>query len=178
VAVLVGPEALWGRSMHAVAQVAVLGAAVSHSVAGIYAKRLTGTPPLVIATGQVTTAAAMMAPLTLLVDRPWRLVAPGVQTWVALAGLGLLCTSVAFVAYFRLVARTGATNAALVTLVVPVSAVVLGTLFLDERLQLRQLAGMALITLGLVAIDGRAAAWVAWRIRPRADRRPSAVRAA
>lgn len=161
VTVMVGPEALGGRSLHVVAQAAVLGAAASYALAGIYAKRFADTPPLVTATAQVTATTVMMLPLVLVVDRPWRLPGPGIETWAALAALGLVCTSLAYAAYFRLIATAGATNAALVTLLVPVSALLLGTTILGERLHPHQLAGMTLIATGLVAIDGRAAAWIA-----------------
>lgn len=72
-----------------------------------------------------------------------------------MAGLALLCTAVAYVIYFRLLASAGATNLLLVTLLIPVSALVLGITLLGETLEPRQLAGMVMIVLGLAAIDGR-----------------------
>ncbi|TIU27863.1 MAG: DMT family transporter, partial [Mesorhizobium sp.] len=75
--------------------------------------------------------------------------------WAAVVALALLSTAFAYILYFNLVASAGATNASLVTLVVPVSAVLLGFLFLGERLQLFEMGGMALIALGLLTIDGR-----------------------
>jgi hypothetical protein len=75
--------------------------------------------------------------------------------WIALAGLGLLSTAIAYVLYFRIFAEAGATNLLLVTFVIPVSAVLLGVLVLHEALALRQAAGTALIGAGLACIDGR-----------------------
>jgi drug/metabolite transporter (DMT)-like permease len=75
--------------------------------------------------------------------------------WAAVLALALLSTAFAYILYFNLVASAGATNASLVTLVVPASAVLLGFLFLSERLALFEVCGMALIALGLVTIDGR-----------------------
>lgn len=75
--------------------------------------------------------------------------------WAAVLALALLSTAFAYILYFNLVASAGATNASLVTLIVPASAILLGLLFLGERLELFELAGMALIALGLVTIDGR-----------------------
>jgi drug/metabolite transporter (DMT)-like permease len=97
----------------------------------------------------------MLLPVALLVDTPWALPMPGLRTWAALAGLALLSTALAYVLYFRILAKAGATNLLLVTFLIPVSGVLMGVLVLDEILEWRQVAGMALIGLGLAAIDGR-----------------------
>ena len=64
-------------------------------------------------------------------------------------------TALAYVIYFRLLATAGAVNAALVTFLIPVSAILLGATILGERLAGQHYAGMALIALGLLAVDGR-----------------------
>ena len=89
------------------------------------------------------------------VDRPWERGAPSVEAALAVVGLALLSTAVGYTIYFRLLASAGATNLMLVTLLVPVSALILAALFLDESLTWLNLAGMGLIALGLAAIDGR-----------------------
>jgi drug/metabolite transporter (DMT)-like permease len=155
VVVVIGPDMLGGLGLDMLAQLAVLGAACSYACAGIYGKRFQGTPPIVTATGQVTATAIMMLPVVALVDRPWALPMPHLATWGALAGLALLSTAVAYRIYFRLLATAGATNLLLVTFLIPVSALLLGGLILGERLDLRHLLGMALIGVGLAAIDGR-----------------------
>ncbi len=155
VAVMIGPQAARGLDAPVLAQLAVLGAAVSYACAGIYGRRFRGTPALVTAAGQVSASSLMILPLVLLAERPWSLPAPGLQTWGALIGLGLLSTAAAYVIYFRVLASSGATNLLLVTFLIPASALLLGVGLLDERLEERQLAGMALIALGLAAIDGR-----------------------
>jgi len=91
----------------------------------------------------------------LLVDQPWTLPMPGPGTIAALFAVAALSTALAYVLYFRLLASAGATNVLLVTFLVPVVAILLGTLFLGEVLQPQHLLGMALIGLGLAAIDGR-----------------------
>jgi drug/metabolite transporter (DMT)-like permease len=101
----------------------------------------------------------LLVPLALAVDRPWTLPAPSVPTWAAVLALAVLSTSLAYALYFRILARAGATNVLLVTFLVPVSAVLLGVAVLAERLQPRHFAGMALIGIGLAAIDGRLARW-------------------
>ncbi len=160
VAVIVGPAALHGGGLNLLAQLAVLGAALSYGCAGIYGRRFRGTPPLVTAAGQVTASALMILPVALLVDRPWQSAMPGAATWGALVGLALLGTAGAYVLYFRILATAGATNALLVTLLIPVSALLLGAAVLGEAVEPRQIAGMALIGLGLAVIDGRPLAWL------------------
>lgn len=97
----------------------------------------------------------MALPLVLLIDQPWRLVPPGAVVWGALLGLALLSTAFAYILFFRLLATVGATNTSLVTLLIPVSAILLGAAFLGEQLSMPQLAGLGLIGLGLLVLDGR-----------------------
>jgi drug/metabolite transporter (DMT)-like permease len=155
VAVLIGPEVLRGLGFHLVAQLAVLGAALSYAFAGIFGRRFRGEPPLVVAAGQVTATTVMILPIALFADRLWAVPLPGATTWAAIAGLAVLSTALAYVIFFRILATAGATNLLLVTLLIPVSAILLGTAILGERLAFGHLAGMALIGLGLAAIDGR-----------------------
>jgi drug/metabolite transporter (DMT)-like permease len=151
VAVLIGPDlggSIWG-------QIACLAAALSYAFAGIYGRRFKalGVQPLQAATGQLTASAILILPIMLLVEPAWT--APSAVTWRAVAGLALLSTALAYVIYFRILAAAGATNLLLVTFLIPVTAILLGAAFLGERLELRQFTGMALIGLGLAAIDGR-----------------------
>jgi drug/metabolite transporter (DMT)-like permease len=155
VAVMIGPQVLGGLGGAVLAQLAVLGAALSYGFASIFGRRFRALPPMVTATGQVSATSVMMLPIVCLVDRPWTLPVPGWSTVLALVGLALLSTAFAYVLYFKLLARVGATNAALVTLLIPPSALMLGSAVLGEALTGRAWAGMALIALGLVALDGR-----------------------
>ena len=163
VAVMIGPAALQGMGGGTMGQLAVLGGAASYASAGVYGRRFKdmGISPIVVTAGQATTAALMLIPLSLAVDRPFSLPFPSPAAWGSVVALGLVCTALAYVFYFRILATAGATNIVQVTFLVPVSAVLLGWLFLDERLQLIHVGGMALIALGLSAIDGRL-----WRRRP------------
>lgn len=153
--VMIGPEALGGLGLDVLAQLAVVGAAISYACAGIYGRRLRGNPPLVNAAGQVTCSALCMLVVAPIADRPWERGAPSVEAALAVIGLALLSTAVGYTIYFRLLASAGATNLMLVTLLVPVSALILAALFLDESLTWLNVAGMGLIALGLAAIDGR-----------------------
>ncbi len=168
VAVMIGPETLAGLGGPLPAELAVLGAALSYALAGIFGRRFRGTPPLVTALGQVSASTLLILPLALLADRPWTLPPPGPATLCALAGIALLSTALAYVIYFRILAAAGATNLLLVTFLIPVSALILGTTVLGEHLTGGQLAGMALIGLGLAAIDGRPLVWLRRRFGRRA----------
>ena len=157
VVAIVGPEALTGLGSDLLAQLAILGAGISYACAGIYGRRFRalGVAPLATATGQVTASSLLLLPVVLLVDEPWTLAMPGLQTWLAIVGIAALSTALAYVLYFRILATAGATNLLLVTLLVPVSAIVLGALILGETLDITHVVGMALIALGLISIDGR-----------------------
>lgn len=155
VAVMIGPVAFGGLRGHLAAELAVLGAAASYACAGIFGRRFAGTPPLVTAAGQVTESSLTVLPLALVVDRPWLRPLPSRASWAAVIALALLCTALAYVIYFRILAASGASNLLLVTLLMPVSAVLLGTVVLGERIEPREVLGMALIAAGLAAADGR-----------------------
>lgn len=155
--VLIGPGALQGMSGSILGQMAVMGAAISYAVVGVYARRFKawGISPLIIATGQVTMAALMLLPLALWFDRPWDLPAVPVVAIGAMMGLAFLSTVVAYILYFRLIASAGATNAALVTFLIPISAILLGVSLLGESFTALEAMGMALIGAGLLIMDGR-----------------------
>ena len=96
-----------------------------------------------------------MLPVILVLDKPWTIPFPQTDIVAAILLLAVLSTSVAYILYFRIIASAGATNASLVTLIVPPSAILLGVAFLDERMTLEALAGLLLIAFGLLTIDGR-----------------------
>ncbi|MDJ0780922.1 MAG: DMT family transporter [Desulfosarcinaceae bacterium] len=154
VVVLIGLDALKGLHMAAGGQMAVLGAALSYAVAALYGRRFKDLAPQVVAAGMLTCAALLLMPVTLVVDRPWQIM-PGPITWTALVALALVSTSLAYIIYFRVLASAGATNILLVTFLIPVSAISLGALFLNERLAGSSVGGMVMILAGLALIDGR-----------------------
>jgi drug/metabolite transporter (DMT)-like permease len=165
VVILIGPDVLTELSTHVWAELACLVASCSYAFGAIYARRLKAESPLVVATGQLTMAAVLLLPFALLLDRPWTL--PSISStaiWATVA-LAVASTAISYLIYFRVLGRAGATNALLVTFLVPVSAILLGILLLDEVIEPRQLAGMASIALGLAAIDGRPARYLAHNFR-------------
>ena len=160
VVTMIGPDALQDLGRNVVAQLACLAAALSYGIAGVYGRRFRGEPALRVAAGQLTASTLMLVPLVALMDRPWTLPIPSATTLGALAGLALLSTALAYVIFFRILARAGATAISLVTFLIPVSAILLGTQLLGEELAARHVAGMIAIALGLAAIDGRPVRWV------------------
>lgn len=155
VAVMIGVDALRGLGSNIPAQLACIAAAGLYGLSGIYARRFHGLPPTVTATGQLTCSTAVILPLALLVERPWSLPPPGPATWGAVAGLAFLSTVAAYMIFFRLVAATGATNTMQVTFLIPVSALLLSVTVLKEPIFPYQLAGLAVIVIGLACVDGR-----------------------
>lgn len=155
VVILIGFDALQGLGSNVIAQLAVVGAAISYAFAGIYGKRFKGMPTMVTATGQISGTTVMMIPIVLIFDKPWLLETPSLNTWGALVGLALISTALAYILYFRLLSSAGATNLLLVAFLIPVSAILLGTVILGEQLAPQHIAGIGFIGLGLIAIDGR-----------------------
>ncbi len=139
------------------AQVAILGGAFCYALAGVYGRRFKrlGLAPMAIATGQVTASSLLLFPVMLLVDQPWTLPMPSLETWAALGAVAVFSTALAYNLYFRILATAGATNLLLVTFLVPVSAILLGVSLLGEVLEVKHVVGMVLIGGGLAAIDGR-----------------------
>ncbi|MEZ9723774.1 DMT family transporter [Vibrio splendidus] len=156
VVVMIGLPALSGGGS-LIAQLAIIAAALSYAFAGVYGRRFKTMKinPIITAAGQVTASTMVLTPVALMVDGPLDVVAMSGDTWAAIAGLAVLSTAVAYVLYFKILELAGATNVLLVTLLVPVSAILLGSLFLNESLEVIHFVGMLLIAIGLSAIDGR-----------------------
>ncbi|WP_443636323.1 DMT family transporter [Candidatus Njordibacter sp. Uisw_058] len=139
------------------AQLAILAAALSYACASVYGRRFkaTGLNTILVAAGQVTGSTLLLLPIALWVDGNDPYANVPAQVWAAIISLAMFSTAAAYILYFKLLASAGATNILLVTLLVPVSAILLGWLFLEESLQTPHIIGMAMIALGLSAIDGR-----------------------
>ena len=157
VATMIGPTLLANVGTDALAQLACIVAALCYAFAAVWARRFRrmGINPMSVTTGQLTAGALMMLPVAMLVDQPWTQPLPPMSAWAAIVALALLCTAFGYVMYFKLIDSAGATNALLVTLLVPPFAILFGSLFLNEVLAPQDFIGLALIALGLAAIDGR-----------------------
>ena len=156
VATMIGPDLLAsGGSL--LPQLACIAASLCYALAGVWARRFKpmGLKPLKVATAQLLVGALVMTPVSLTVAQPWIGGSPSLEALGAIAVLALACTALGYVLYFRLIDSAGATNATLVTLLVPPVAILLGALFLGEVLTGGQLLGLAFTALGLAVIDGR-----------------------
>jgi drug/metabolite transporter (DMT)-like permease len=163
VGVLVGPEALNSNASSAIGMLCILGAALSYAVSALSMRRLRQIPPLVSSAAQLTCSTAMLLPLAGAIDRFWLLPVPGWPATLAVLGLALLSTALAYIVFFRINATAGPTNVMLVTLLIPVTATLLGVLILGETLTSHQVAGALVITSGLLVIDGWLLERLGWR---------------
>lgn len=133
-----------------------LGATLVFGFSALWATRnLGGSPPIATATFQLISASLTMLVLASVVDRPWQLEMPGLATWSAILGIASLSTALAFIIFFQIVIRSGASNVMLVTLLVPVSAILLGYFVLGERIEVREIVGALIIGSALLVMDGR-----------------------
>jgi drug/metabolite transporter (DMT)-like permease len=155
VAFIMGPSALTEFNPSNLAQLAILGATLSYAFAGVWGKTtLSGQPPLMNALGMLIGSTLLMIPIVLVFDGPPNL-ALSVSVWAALLGMAALSTALAYVLYFAILVRAGASNLLLVTLLIPPFAIALGVMFLGEQMGLEAWIGFAIIALGFAVTDGR-----------------------
>jgi len=154
---MIGTDALAGLHENIWGQISSLGAALSYGFATVFGRRFRrmGVDPILVAMGQVTMSSIFLWPIAIWVDQPFDMAFPSWPVIWSILGLSILCTAFAYIFYFKILDRAGATNISLVTFLVPVSAILLGILFLGETLHLSHIFGMLLIGLGLMVIDGR-----------------------
>jgi drug/metabolite transporter (DMT)-like permease len=147
----------WGRASFraggaGLAVMAALGATLSYGVAASYAKRfLRGVEPLAVAAGSQAAATILLIPGALAF---WPQHAIAFRAWGAIVALGVLCTAVAYVLYFRLIANVGSARAIAVTFLVPPFAVAWGGLVLGEAITLRTLTGAFIVLAGTALATG------------------------
>jgi drug/metabolite transporter (DMT)-like permease len=167
--VLIGPAVLKGLGTHVIGQLAVVGAALCYAMAAIYGRRLKEVPPLVSATGQLIGAALLTMPLSFIIDTPWEL-SVTLLSLGALACLSLLGTALAYILYYYLLARIGATNVSLVTYLLPITGVFWGALLLGERLHWSAFLALALILAGIAGVNN---GWVKFSLSKKVLVEPS-----
>jgi drug/metabolite transporter (DMT)-like permease len=137
-------------------ELALLGSSLSYAIGNVYARiKVRGLAPLIPAVFQVTFALLIVASLALVLERPWETAQPDAQAWFSIVWLGVFGSGIAYLAYFRLLSRWGATRTALVAYVLPVIGIVLGFLVLQEPIGLSLIAGTALIIAGVALVNGR-----------------------
>jgi drug/metabolite transporter (DMT)-like permease len=143
VAIMIGSDAMQALGTNILAQLMCLAAAISYACAGIFGRRFRsmGVGPLPTATGQVVASSVLLIPVMLVIDQPWTLPPPSMAAIGALVGVAAISTAFAYALYFRILATAGATNLLLVTFLIPVSAILLGILFLHEILLPKHILG-------------------------------------
>ena len=133
-----------------------LGAALSYGFAALWGRKfLVGVPPMKSATCQLMCSTLIMLVIVSLIDQPWKLDFPSLNVIGAMVMLAVFGTAVAYIIFFKILVRAGPSNVMLVTLLIPVTALILGSVFLSETIQLKEIAGALIIGAGLVFIDGR-----------------------
>jgi drug/metabolite transporter (DMT)-like permease len=153
VALTIGIDALSGIGTAApLAQMAVLGASFCYALAPIWGQRFSGLPAIVTAAGAMSCAAVLMLPTAAALEQPWRLAQPPAQAIAAVIALGVVCTALAMVIYFRLIHTLGPLGTTSGSYLRAGCAVALGTAILGEHLTWSSVAGMALILAGVVAV--------------------------
>lgn len=154
VVAVIGRGVLGDVEAHLIADLAVLAAAVSIASANVLARKSGHLAPIVLAVGAQSTAVIVLIPMSAVVDQPWNLHVSW-STVAALVFLGTVGSALPGLIFYKILARVGATRASLVAYLVPAVAVILGAVFLAERLPWEALAGMALIVLGAWLVNQR-----------------------
>lgn len=155
VAVIMGLDALTNFDLRNLAQLAVLGAALSYAFAGVWGKRfLSSYAPMMNAFGMLTGATLLMMPVAIF-SEGMPVLSLSISIWAALIALAIFSTALAYLLYFRILARAGSANLMLVTLLIPPVAVSLSVVYLNETLGTEAWIGFGLIATGLAVTDGR-----------------------
>ena len=159
VAVVIGPKTLTHFDLTSLGQLAILGAGLSYAFSGAYGRRaFAGVRPEVSAAAMLTASALIMVPTALTLNGLPPL--PATQTFAALLYLSLIASAFAYRLFYNVLQVAGAGNLGLVALLIAPVAVLLGAIFFHEALPPTAFAGMALLTLGMVVIDGRPLQWL------------------
>ena len=155
VVMLMGPELVDNFGVAALGEWACLGASLSYACANTFGRRFVqlGTKPMQTAFGQVVASTVILAPLVIVVDQPWTISDPGFLPVLSILALGLFCTALAYVIYFQILARSGATALALMTFMIPPSAILMGWLALGEQISFQDFLGLSLIGVGLFSVN-------------------------
>ena len=155
VAVLRGIEGPVDASQTLGIALCLLGA-LSYGFAALWGRKyLVGVAPLKSATCQLMCSTMIMIVVVSLLDQPWKLDAPSLNTVWSVVALAVFGTAMAYIVFFKILVRAGPSNVMLVTLLIPITALILGNVFLGEAIQSKEIIGALIIATGLLFIDGR-----------------------
>jgi drug/metabolite transporter (DMT)-like permease len=154
VVLLVSPGLL-SASGDLAGSVALLGSSLAYALGNVYSRRnVRGLAPLIPAVFQVSFAFVIVTILALVLEQPWT-ARPDIGDWFSVAWLGVFGSGAAYILYFRLLGRWGATRTSLVAYLLPVYGIVLGFVVLNEPIDLTLIAGTALVIAGVALVNGR-----------------------
>ena len=151
---LIGLQAVSSLSLENIGQFAVLGAAFCYAMSIVYGLKFTQEKSSVVAMGMLWCASISMLPLLIVSDN---LIPSSIQTVSVLSviALGVVCSAIAYILFFRILSISGATSVSLVTFLIPISTLILAWLFLEEKIEISDIPGILLIFVGLALVDGR-----------------------
>ena len=150
--VLVGGKISFDAGGMGTGILACLTASFSYGYAASYTTRyLRGVDPIALAAGSISAAAIALLPLAVIT---WPDTPISASSWAAASALALLCTGLAYIIFYRLIDRVGASRGITVTFLVPLFGILWGVLFLDESLTPRMMAGTAVVLLGTLLATG------------------------
>jgi drug/metabolite transporter (DMT)-like permease len=151
VGLIVGVEALSGLGQQLLAPIAIVAATICYAGAAIFGKTFKELDPMLPAAGSLICGAAILCPVSLVIDQPWTLT-PSRESILALIGLSVFSTALALVIYFRLVQTLGSVGVtSQAYLRVPIG-VAIGMVFLGETLTLAAWIGVACVVVGVAAM--------------------------
>jgi drug/metabolite transporter (DMT)-like permease len=151
ICLIIGVQAFYGLGRELWAQLAIVAATICYAGAAIFGRSFKGLDPIMPAAGSLLCGAAVLVPASLLVDRPWAL-EPSVRSLIALLGLAVISTALAFVIYFRLVQTLGSVGTTAQSyLRVPIG-VAIGVLYLGESPTPTAWAGLVCVIIGVAAM--------------------------
>ena len=155
VAIAVGTTNIVQFSKNNTGAYLILLATVSYAFAGVWAKlKMQNLPSLISATGMLVASAVMMVPL-LFVTGTFQLLPIDLHVFSLALQFAVICSVFAYLLYFKILETTGAGNLLICTIIVPPSAILLEVLILDEVIGLNELAGLFIVTTGMIVLDGR-----------------------
>jgi drug/metabolite transporter (DMT)-like permease len=158
VILLVAPDLVNLSDSDLTGELMMLGSSICYGIGNVYSRRnVHGLRPMIPALFQVTFAALIVVPLALLVDRPFQEVTPTPGAIAAILWLGILGSGLAYLCYFTLLQRWGATRTSMVAYLLPVVGILLGALVLGDPVTLNRIAGTALVIAGIALVNSAAA---------------------
>ncbi|MBB3143971.1 drug/metabolite transporter (DMT)-like permease [Phyllobacterium trifolii] len=151
ISLIIGLEAFHGVGKEALAQLAIVAATISYAAAAIFGRGFKGLDPMMPAAGSLLCGAVLLIPVSLVIDQPWTIV-PSTHSILALLGLSIFSTALAFVIYFRLIHTLGSVSTtSQAYLRVPIG-VGIGVLFLGESLNPTAWIGLVCVIAGVAAM--------------------------